>query len=66
MPVTVIPRDVLTRWNSLNDMLRYCVEHQHPIETFTAQHRDLRKFELGDDEWELIEQLCNVLKVWRA
>ena len=44
-------------------MLEYCAEHQEPIEKITAQHQDLRKFELAEDEWELVKQLCTVLKV---
>ena len=47
-------------------MLEYCDEHQEPIEKITAQRRDLRKFELAEDEWELVKQLCNVLKVRKS
>ena len=60
---TLIPCDVATQWNLLCDMLKYCAEHQEPIEKITAQRRDLRKFELAEDEWELVKQLCTVLKV---
>ena len=47
-------------------MLEYCDEHQELIEKITAQRRDLRKFELAEDEWELVKQLCNVLKVRKS
>ncbi|KIM53898.1 hypothetical protein SCLCIDRAFT_137924, partial [Scleroderma citrinum Foug A] len=60
--ITLIPCDVVTRWNSLCNMLEYCAKHQEPIEKITAQHQDLRKFELAEDEWELVKQLCTVLK----
>jgi hypothetical protein len=59
-----MPLDVATRWNSTFDLLEYSLRHQKELDTVTQQ-RDLglRKFELGDHEWELIEQLHDVLKV---
>jgi hypothetical protein len=59
-----MPRDVSTRWNSTFDMLEYAIEHREAIDIVT-QRRDLglRKFELIDDEWMIVEQLRDVLKV---
>lgn len=61
-PITLMPRDVATRWNSTFDLLRYGMDHKEAIDVITRR-RDLRKFELVDEEWELVEQLCSVLKV---
>jgi len=46
------------------DMLEYAIEHQEAIDIVT-QHWDLglQKFELIDDEWMIVEQLRDVLKV---
>lgn len=64
MPVTLMPRDVATRWNSTFDMLKYALEHRKAVDVVT-QRRDLglRQFELTDEEWEIAGQLRDVLKV---
>jgi len=56
--------NVATQWNSTFNLLEYALRHQKELDTVTQQ-RDLGllKFKLGDHEWELIEQLHNVLKV---
>jgi hypothetical protein len=61
---TLMPRDVATWWNSTFDMLDYALEHRKAVDTVT-QRRDLhlRKYELADHEWEIVEQLRDVLKV---
>jgi hypothetical protein len=45
-------------------MLDYALEHRKAVDTVT-QRRDLhlRKYELADHEWEIVEQLRDVLKV---
>ncbi|KAG1812698.1 hypothetical protein EV424DRAFT_1326917 [Suillus variegatus] len=62
-PITLMPRDVSTRWNSTFDMLDYAIEHREAVDIVT-QRRDLglRKFELNDEEWAIAEQLRGVLK----
>ncbi|KAG1853541.1 hypothetical protein C8R48DRAFT_565340, partial [Suillus tomentosus] len=40
MPVTLMPRDVATRWNSTFDMLKYALEHRKAVDVVT-QCRDL-------------------------
>jgi hypothetical protein len=64
MTPTNMPRDVSTRWNSTFDMLDYALVHREAIDTVT-QRRDLglRKFELADNDWEIANQLRDVLKV---
>lgn len=63
-PVTNIPRDVATRWNSTFDMLAYVLKHRRAVDAMTQQ-RDLglRDLELSDHEWLIVDQLRNVLKV---
>ena len=60
----LIPRDVSTRWNSCCDMVDVGVDYREVVDGVT-QCRDLglRKFELSDHEWEVLGELCNVLKV---
>jgi hypothetical protein len=64
MELTLLPRDVATRWNSMFDMLIYALGHKEAVNT-TTQSRDLglRSLELSDAEWTVLEQLADVLKV---
>lgn len=64
MTVTLMPRDVATRWNSTLDLLEYALEHRKAIVLVTQRHElGLRDLELTDEEWAIIEQLQIVLKV---
>lgn len=65
MPITNLPRDVATRWNSTFDMLDYALQHRKAVDGITLD-RDwgLRPCELDDTEWEMLDELRNVLKVW--
>lgn len=59
-----MPRDVRTRWNSTYTMLDFSVKYQAAIQEFTSNLKlGLRKYELDNEEWELAEQLRDVLKV---
>ncbi|KIK92855.1 hypothetical protein PAXRUDRAFT_146435, partial [Paxillus rubicundulus Ve08.2h10] len=55
MTVSLMPRDVVTHWNSTFNMLEYALKHRKAVDTMT-QKRDLglRKFELTDHEWKII------------
>ncbi len=62
METKSIPRDVQTRWNSTYRMLSFCVDYRAAIDRLTSL-KDLRKYELDDEEWETALQLQDVLKV---
>jgi hypothetical protein len=60
----MIPRDVVTRWNSTHDMMVFALEYRKPIDAITADKSlKLRKFELDNEGWSIIEQLVSVLQV---
>ena len=64
MRVTLMPRDVATRWNSTLGLLDYALKHRRAVDLVTQRRElGLRKYELTDNEWEIVEQLRNVLKV---
>ncbi len=59
-----IPRDVLTRWNSMFNHLATFVELEDYIDTFTGiREHGLRQFELTKEEWGCVKQLVKVLQV---
>jgi hypothetical protein len=64
LPERKMPRDVSTRWNSTYDMLNFAVEYQLAIDNMTGDKTtNLRKYELDDEEWKIVQQLRNTLKV---
>ena len=59
-----MPRDVRTRWNSTYTMLVFAIDYKSAIKNITGDiDLDLRNFELTSEEWEIVEQLRDVLKV---
>lgn len=59
-----LPRDVATRWNLTFDVLEYALKHCKAVNLLMQWHElGLRKFELSDNKWVIIEQLHSVLKV---
>jgi hypothetical protein len=61
----MMPRDVVTRWNSTYDMLLFSREYRKAIDEITGD-RDMRKYELDENEWALVDQLCDLLLVRSA
>jgi hypothetical protein len=57
----MMPRDVATRWNSTFDMLDFAINYRAAVDAMTSI-RDLRKYELDDNEWDTAANLCNTLK----
>lgn len=60
----MIPRDVATRWNSTYEMLSFAHTYREAYNEITA-NRDMkmRKYELSDKEWKIVNDLASVLKV---
>lgn len=64
LKVTNILHDVLTWWNSIYDMLKYALTHHAAVDNVTQDCAlGLQKFKLDDKEWDLLEELHDVLKV---
>ena len=64
MSVRTLPQDVAMRWNSTFDMLDFALEYWAGIDVITDKNKlGVNQYTLGDEEWELLKQLCNVLKV---
>ena len=61
--VRIIPRDVATRWNSTFDMLNFAIDYRLAIDEMTAI-RDLRKYELENEDWETAVHLRDTLKAF--
>ena len=49
-------------WNSTYDMLKFAFHYREAIDKLTAAKK-LRSFELTGEEWDIIEQLQDSLKV---
>jgi len=60
----MMPRDVATRWNSSFEMLEFSLKYQPAIEAVTSDRKlELRKYELGEEEWDSVQELGKMLKV---
>jgi len=58
----MMPRDVITRWNSTYDMLVFALEYREAIDEISGD-KEMRKYELEEEEWALVKQLCDILEV---
>jgi len=64
LKVQLIPRDIVTRWNSMYDMLQFASNYRAAIDGITADKSlKLWKFELDNGDWEAIDDLVLVLSV---
>jgi hypothetical protein len=64
LKVRLIPRDVVTRWNSTYDMMSFALNYRTAIDSITADKGlKLRKYELDDEDWTIIGDLVSVLAV---
>ena len=58
----LMPRDVVTRWNSTFDMLQFSLKYRKAIDAITAERTlKLRKHELEPEDWLIVEDLTAVL-----
>ena len=60
-----MPRDVTLRWNSMYDMLVFAIEYRKAIDKISGD-REMRKYELDEEEWTIVQQLCDILEVRRS
>jgi hypothetical protein len=62
----ILPRDVVTRWNSTYYMLNFALQYRAVIDAMTADKiLKLRKFELEEEEWAIAEDLVAVLHQYK-
>lgn len=60
----ILPRDVVTRWNSTYYMLSFAIKYRSAIDAMTADKSlKLRSLELETEEWGIAEDLVSVLLV---
>src|SRR5216684_2102222 len=60
----LIVRDVTTWWNLTYDMLNMNIEYRPGVDKMTEAHEnELHMYELGEEEWIIAKQLCDILKV---
>ncbi|EMD37570.1 hypothetical protein CERSUDRAFT_49675, partial [Gelatoporia subvermispora B] len=56
-----MPRDVSTHWNSTYKMLQFTMEYRKAVDSITMDRtHNLRKFELSNGDWEIVQQLCSI------
>ena len=61
-----MPRDVRTRWNSTYDMVAFAYDYKDAVNEITSiRELKLRKYKIDEDEWEILQQLCDILKVFK-
>ncbi|KAI9459956.1 hypothetical protein HD554DRAFT_1998511, partial [Boletus coccyginus] len=59
----LIPRDVVTRWNSTYKALCFVLAYRQPVDAITAKEKyKLRKYKLDNEEWQIIRDLVCLLK----
>ena len=62
LAASMMPCNMVTCWNSTYDMLAHALKYRQAVDLI-MQQCDLRKYELSDNEWQVIQQLHDVLKV---
>jgi hypothetical protein len=64
MTSQIMPRDVVTRWNSTFNMLEFALEYQAAIRAIVGNDElGLDKYGLTAQEWRIAKQPCEVLQV---
>ncbi|TFY73210.1 hypothetical protein EWM64_g10802 [Hericium alpestre] len=64
LPIRMIPHNVATHWNSTYDMLMFALQYKKAVRTIVGDtHLGLEKYELTAHEWQIAEQLRDVLHI---
>jgi hypothetical protein len=64
LPEKLMLRDVKTCWNSTFTMLDFAVAYRKVLDLLSGDRANgLRELELKEDEWRIVMQLHDVLKV---
>jgi hypothetical protein len=62
----ILPRDVVTCWNSTFYMLNFAIKYHSVIDAITVDKTlKLRKFKLETDEWSIAKDLVAILRQYR-
>jgi hypothetical protein len=62
LAVQMMPHDIVTCWNSTFNILIFALKYHEAINEISVD-RDMRKYELLEEEWKLVQQLCDILAV---
>lgn len=54
--------DCKTRWNSTEHMIETAMKMRTPLIMLVASDKNLRQFELEQQEWDVLNDLLNFLK----
>jgi len=64
LSIKIMPHNVSTRWNSMYNMLCFAILYWKAIESITSDcGNDLWQFELSEEEWAIVQEVCDVLKI---
>jgi hypothetical protein len=64
LAIKIMPCDISTRWNLTYDMLCFAIQYHKAIEEIILDCKnDLQQFKLLEEEWEIAEELRDMLKV---
>ena len=62
----LMPRDVVTWWNSTYDLLQFSLKYREAIDAITADKTlKFRKYELYDEDWAIVRDLTAVLQQYK-
>jgi hypothetical protein len=60
----MMPHDITTRWNYTYNMLSFAYTYREAFNELTSNREmNMRKYELSDAEWRIVNDLASVLKV---